>query len=124
MVEELTPEEVKAKLENDEVQVVDIRDQQSFEEGHIPGAINLPMQALPRAVDKVEWDDEIVCVCPIGQSSIQAAKLIKSFEGIDDDAQVTSMKGGYRDWEYDLETGSDSPETETGSAAAETESPF
>lgn len=105
MVEELAPEEVKARLADDEIQVIDIRSERAFAEGHIPGAINVPMNALPKAVDEIDWGEEIVCVCPVGQSSIQAAKLIKSFEGVGEDARVTSMEGGYRAWTYDLEPG-------------------
>ena len=117
MVEELTPEDVKAKVDAGEIQVIDIRDERTFEEGHVPGAVNVPMSELPHAVDQVDWEDEIVCVCPIGQSSIQAAKLISSFEGVDDDARVTSMKGGYRAWDYELESGAETDDTD-----AETES--
>lgn len=105
MVDELTPEEVQEQLEADDVQVVDIRSPEQFERGHIPGALNVPMTELPQRVDEIEWGDRIVCVCPIGQSSIQAAKLIGSFEGVDDDAHVASMKGGYREWDGELEEG-------------------
>lgn len=102
MVTEVSPDEVESRLE--ELQVVDIRQPRNFEEGHVPGAINVPLAELPRRVEEVEWDEEIVCVCPIGQSSIQAARLIESYEGVDDDATVASMEGGYREWHGDLET--------------------
>lgn len=105
MVEELTPEEVEAKLGESGVQVVDIRSPAEFERGHIPGAINVPMTELPTRVDDVEWSDDVVVACPIGQSSVQAARLIDSFEGVPEDAAVRSMAGGYREWEYELETG-------------------
>jgi rhodanese-related sulfurtransferase len=55
MVDELTPAEVKEKLDEDGVQVVDIRPAAEFEQGHIPGAINIPMSELPASVDDVEW---------------------------------------------------------------------
>lgn len=102
MVEEVTPEEVKEKIENGGVQVVDIRSPEQFEQGHIPGAINIPMNELPSRVDEYDWGDDVVVACPIGQSSIQAAKLISSFEDADADA-VASMEGGYDAWEYELE---------------------
>ena len=106
MVEEVTPEEVREKLSED-VQIVDTRPPAEFKAGHIPGAINIPLQELPQRIDEVEWGDEIVCACPIGQSSIQAARLIKSYEGVDGDARVASMEGGYQEWEYELERAAD-----------------
>ena len=105
MVEEISPEDVKARVDADaDTQVVDIRSPAEFERGHIPGAINIPLAELSRRVDEVEWSDDVVVACPIGQSSIQAARLIGSYEGVDDDASVRSMAGGYRAWEYDLAT--------------------
>lgn len=104
MVEEVTPDEVAAKLD-DGVQVVDIRMPEQYERGHIPGAINIPMPELPQRVGEYDWDDEVVVACPIGQSSVQAAKLISSFEAVDDDARVASMAGGYEEWDGDLERG-------------------
>jgi len=104
MVEELTPEEVEDLPED--AQIVDIRSPGEFERGHIPGAVNVPLTELPARIDGIEWGDYIVCACPIGQSSVQAANLIRSYEGVDDDAVVASMAGGYREWTGDLETGS------------------
>jgi rhodanese-related sulfurtransferase len=106
MVEELSPEEV-ADLLDEDVQIVDIRPPGEFAEGHIPGAINIPMTELPSRIDEVEWGDRIVCACPIGQSSVQAANLIRSYEGVDEDALVASMAGGYRAWTGALESGED-----------------
>ena len=106
MVEEVSPEEVKQRIDDGtDTQVIDIRSPAEFERGHIPGARNIPLAELPRRVDDVEWGDDVVVACPIGQSSIQAARLIGSYEGVDDDASVKSMAGGYQSWSYDLETG-------------------
>ncbi len=104
MVEELTPEQVYERVEKGEIRVVDTRSEPQFRRGHIPGAINLPLTELPVRVEEVDWNDtDVVCACPIGQSSIQAAKLISSYEGVDDDVSVMSMAGGYREWEFELE---------------------
>lgn len=106
MVEERTPAEVQAKLGDDDLQIVDIRPPRAFEQGHIPGAINIPFGELPQRVDEYKWDDEVVFVCPIGQSSVQAARLLQSYEGVEKDTIVASMAGGYEQWKSELETGS------------------
>lgn len=104
MVVEVTPDEVKEKVDDGETQVIDIRSPEQYERGHIPGAINVPIHELPRRVDDLEWKEDVVVACPIGKSSVQAARLIDSFEGVDDDDTVASMAGGYEQWEYELET--------------------
>lgn len=115
---ETTPEEVATALESDaELRVVDIRDPTSFARGHIPDSENLPFQELPQRVDGLADADRIVTVCPHGQASVQAARLISSYEGCED-ATVESMAGGLDAWreEYDL-VADESDDTRT-------ESPF
>lgn len=107
MVREVTPADVEATLEDEEVTVVDIRDRAAYEQGHVPGAINVPLPELPQRVEDRDWNaEEVVCVCPIGQSSIQAARLLGSYEALDPE-DVASMEGGYRAWDGDLETAED-----------------
>ena len=103
MVEEISTDEVEEKLDDDNVQIVDIRNEHHFAAGHIPGAINIPLHRLPREIPEYDWGEEIVVACPIGQSSIQAARLIGSYEGVTADARVASMAGGYEEWSGDLE---------------------
>jgi thiosulfate/3-mercaptopyruvate sulfurtransferase len=105
MVEELSPSELQAKLEDGEdVQVVDTRSPRQYAGGHIPGAENVPYGQLAGLVDEIEWEEEVVMVCKEGISSVQAGRLLESYEGIDDDATVASLAGGYDAWEFDLET--------------------
>jgi thiosulfate/3-mercaptopyruvate sulfurtransferase len=105
MVEELTADELHAKLEaGDDVQIVDTRSPRAYAAGHIPGAENLPYGELADRIDEIQWRDEVVLVCEIGQSSKQAARILESYEGVDDDALVASLREGYEGWEYDLES--------------------
>lgn len=104
MVEEITPEAVKQRLDRgDEFEVIDIRDEETFQLGHIPGAENLPFYRFVSEVETRAWGDEIVVVCPMGESSLQAARLLESYEGVGEDATIFNMEGGYSAWEYDLE---------------------
>ena len=104
MVEEMTPEELHARLQDgDAVQVIDVRLERAFRQGHVPGAENVPITRFARAVDEVEWGEEIVLICPHGESSLQAARMLEAYEGVSDDARIANLSGGYADWEYELE---------------------
>lgn len=107
MVDEESPESLHERIEaGDEVQVVDIRSEREYAQGHVPGALNVPMGRFASEIEDHDWGEDIVVACPIGESSIQAARLLGSYEGVPDEARVASLEGGYRAWEYDLETDS------------------
>lgn len=101
---EISPEEVEELLQSDDhPRIVDIRQPASFARGHIPGSENIPFNQLASKVATLEGADHIVTVCPHGQASVQAARLIKSYAGTSD-ARVDSMAGGLTAWDGDLET--------------------
>jgi rhodanese-related sulfurtransferase len=122
MVEELSPAEVEAKLEEGDVQVVDIRDPRSYREGHIPGARNLPANRFTDELDAVEWEEDVVLACYLGESSVKAGRLLESYEGLPADADVASLAGGYEEWGSDLETGAESDSDSDSDAGADGES--
>ncbi|NHX36582.1 MULTISPECIES: rhodanese-like domain-containing protein [Halolamina] len=103
MADELAPEELRRKLETgDEPQVIDVREPAAFERGHLPGAENVPMTELPTRIDEIEFDDEVVVACEIGQASLQAVRLIESFEGAEG-SSVWSLQGGMETWDGEVE---------------------
>lgn len=102
MDDEITAEELKSTLEDDgDVRLIDIRSPEAFERGHIPGSDNIPFEELPQRVEELNGENRIVTVCPLGKSSIQAARLIASYEGASN-ATVESLAGGLKGWEYTL----------------------
>lgn len=104
MVEEISATDLHERLAaGEDVQVVDIRPREAYESGHIPGADNVPFDEFTGEIDARDWHDDIVVVCPLGKSSLQAARLLEAFEGVPEDARVANLVGGYEDWEYDLE---------------------
>ena len=107
MDDEISVEELKALIdEGEDVRLVDIRSPAAFERGHIPGSENIPFAELPRRVEEFDGADRVVTICPMGKSSVQAARLIKSYEGAEG-ATVESLREGLRGWEYDIEADSD-----------------
>lgn len=112
MADELAPEALREKLDDgDEPQLIDVRQPRQFERGHLPGAENVPMGELTTSIDEIEFDDQVVVACQIGQASLQAVRLIDSYEGAEG-SQVWSLAGGVDAWDGDLETGG----TETADA--------
>ncbi|XGI84414.1 rhodanese-like domain-containing protein [Halorutilales archaeon Cl-col2-1] len=105
MVEQITTDELHDRIESGEKpQIIDIRSEEEYEKGHIPDAENIPLDDLPLKIGEQDWDDDVVVVCKIGESSVQGARLIKAYEGVSDDAEVASMEGGMEDWEYETES--------------------
>lgn len=104
MVDEITPDELHRRLEDGEdIQIVDIRTEREFRRGHIPGSENIPFVRFTREVAEHDWADEIVIACPRGESSQQAARLLESYEGIDDGTWIANLAQGLEAWDYELE---------------------
>jgi len=99
---EISPTEVASLVETADTRIVDIRSADAFRRGHIPGSENIPFDELPQRVESLAEADRIVTVCPHGQASVQAARLIGSYEGTDA-ARVESMHGGLTEWDGELE---------------------
>jgi len=107
---EISTDEVAALLDSeDRPRIIDIRSPGAFARSHIPGSENVPFGELPDRIEAFEGADHVVTVCPHGKASVQAARLIGSYEGTKD-ATVESMAGGLEAWEGDLETAEESGE--------------
>lgn len=99
---EISPSAVAELRDSDEPpRIVDIRNPAAFGRDHIPDSVNIPFEELPDRVAELTDADRIVTVCPHGQASVQAARLIGSYEGTAD-CQVESMEGGLTAWDGPL----------------------
>jgi rhodanese-related sulfurtransferase len=97
MVEEVPPEAVRERIERGEAfDLLDIRDRGDFAEGHLPGAEHCRIETLEETVVDRDWAEEVVVYCYVGQTSVQAARLIEEYG---DAGEVRSMAGGYDAWE-------------------------
>lgn len=76
------------------VQIVDIRDGNSFTNGHIAGATNLNNENLAQFIYEADMDRPLVVVCYHGLSSQNAAEYFCE-QGFND---VYSLDGGYSAW--------------------------
>ena len=88
----INPDELR--LTPDRYMILDIRDYQSFDSGHIDGAIHFSPDNVKNFIDKNDFSAPIVVCCYHGNSSKSAAQLLAD-NGFED---VYSLNGGYEGW--------------------------
>lgn len=72
--------ELKARLdERQEILVIDVRTAADYADGHVPGAANVPVEALPQRVSELEpWRHKPVAViCRTNRRSGEAARQLR-----------------------------------------------
>jgi sulfur-carrier protein adenylyltransferase/sulfurtransferase len=75
---------------------VDVREQDEWDEGHIPGAVHIPRGYLESRIENAAPDrsKQVVVYCAGGSRSAFAAKTLEEL-GYEN---VVSLAGGYTDW--------------------------
>lgn len=98
MVKEMTVDEVHEHLEAGKTPVLlDIRELDEWERGHLKGAIHVPRGRLELEVEEKvpDKDVEVIVYCAGGVRSLLGAASLQEL-GYKD---VVSMDGGFGDWE-------------------------
>ncbi|EOZ93657.1 Zn-dependent hydroxyacylglutathione hydrolase [Indibacter alkaliphilus LW1] len=87
-------ETVKAKLANEDVQLIDVRGKSEFKNGHIDGAENLFVGKLNQNLDKISKEKEVIIHCQSGARAAIAYSLLVA-NGFDN---IVNYSGGWADW--------------------------
>ena len=95
-IEEVDASRARERIDSGEPLVLDVREQDEWDEGHVPGAIHIPRGNLESRIERAEPDRArpIVVYCAAGNRSAFAAKTLEEL-GYDD---VVSLSGGFTDW--------------------------
>jgi rhodanese-related sulfurtransferase len=107
------------------IRVVDIRSPSAFRRGHISGSENVPFAELTQRIESFNGSDHVIVACPHGQASVQAARLLASYEGFT--GRVESLEPGITGWaqEYELAVSDETTTTDRGAGSNDgPESPF
>ncbi|WP_042347008.1 ArsR/SmtB family transcription factor [Bacillus massiliigorillae] len=72
--------ELKARMENGEVLLLDVRPKEEYEEAHIPGAISIPIEELEAKLASLPTNCDVVAYCrgPYCLMSVEAVELLKN----------------------------------------------
>lgn len=92
-------------LQKNNAILIDVREQEEFDEAHIEGAIHCPLSDLPNTIQKVNFenteDKKIIFQCLKGGRSAQAINFLQ--ENILKDCEPYNLDGGILAWmENDL----------------------
>ena len=101
MYTQITQEEAKNIMDSGEEHIIlDVREQDEFDEGHIPGAILIPYTEIDAKAEKMLPDKDalILVYCRSGRRSKIASESLANLG-------YTNVKefGGIIDWEYEVE---------------------
>jgi ArsR family transcriptional regulator len=94
-LEPVSRAELKERMRKGLVTVLDVRPEDEFRLGHLPGAVNVPLSKLARWLNRLDRDTEVVAYC-------RGPYCVLSFEAI---AQLRArgfrarrLDGGFPEW--------------------------
>jgi len=95
-IDEVDATRARELVDAGEPLVVDVREQDEWDEGHIPGAVHIPRGHLESRIERAAPDPTrpIIVYCSAGNRSAFAAKTLGEL-GYQD---VVSLSGGFTDW--------------------------
>jgi hydroxyacylglutathione hydrolase len=93
-IDNLTPDDVAAARRDDDVTIVDVRNESEWEGGRIPGSRLAPLGRLAEQVQDLPRDARIVLVCQSGNRSVIGASVLAA-HGYHD---VAHLAGGVTEW--------------------------
>ena len=101
MIKEISAFELKSMMESGESpNILDVRETHEFREGHIPGALNIPVNLIPVMTDEIDKSKPWYVICLSGGRSAAAVQYLSAL-GWD----ATNVAGGMSLWTGEIETG-------------------
>jgi adenylyltransferase/sulfurtransferase len=91
---ETNVEDLKAHLDRGDVWLLDVREPREFEIARIPGSTLIPLGELPKRLNEVPTDKDVIVHCKSGVRSAKAVNLLRE-HGY---TRVKNLKGGILDW--------------------------
>tara|TARA_R100000008_G_scaffold77797_1_gene58386 strand:+ start:343 stop:639 length:297 start_codon:yes stop_codon:yes gene_type:complete len=92
MLKEITSEELLNKVSR--VQLIDIREPYEYENGHIEGSINIPMDGFLEKLDQLEINKQIIIYCNTGRRSKPVVYMAYKLHNI----ALYNLEGGYKNF--------------------------
>lgn len=97
-LEILSSSELVKKMKQGDITIIDVRPEEEFKEGHIAGALNIPVDQLSNKADELPADQEIVAYCrgPFCVFADDAVELLQK-KGLN----AKRLDEGYPEWKLE-----------------------
>lgn len=73
--------------------LLDVREKNEWDAGHIDGAMHIPMNEIPERIDDIALDTPVIAVCRSGARSGKVTEWLRQ-KGYD----VENLEGGMQAW--------------------------
>jgi adenylyltransferase/sulfurtransferase len=100
-MEEITPTELKQRLDNgDDLQIIDVREDSEVAIGRIPNSKHIPLAQVLSRMDEIDPNRETVVHCKMGGRSARAIDALQrsGYKG-----KLLNLKGGIIGWSNDVD---------------------
>lgn len=94
-IKSLSPAQTLHRIKDEKALLIDIRDKNTFLQGHIPGSLHLGRDDLPTFINERPKNGQYIICCYRGNSSKSVVSLLES-QGFE---QVFNLDGGFHAWQ-------------------------
>ncbi|MEN8122990.1 MAG: rhodanese-like domain-containing protein, partial [Bacteroidota bacterium] len=95
-IKNITVPELKEKiLNNEKIQLIDIREKELFKNYHIPGSINYQIEEILDQPELVPKEFDVVLICENGSNSLAVIDFLEESYKY---KHVYNLKGGIQEW--------------------------
>lgn len=101
-MKEITAQQLEKMLqENQDIELIDVREEFEVKFGKVPGAKNVPLQELLNNMEQLNKDKEYILICRSGNRSGMAGQFLE-MQGYKTVNVVDGMIGWEGEQEYDM----------------------
>mgnify|MGYP000845779268 FL=1 len=92
-MERIEPAAFQALHQKEDITILDVREVEEFQAGHIEGAVNVPLSTLDKGYEQLDASKRYYVICQGGMRSERACQFLET-KGFD----VVNVEGGMNQW--------------------------
>ncbi len=97
VLEPISMEELQSKIKKNEITIIDVRPKEEYINGHLPGAVSVPMSELKSKIKNLPAGKEIIAYCR-GKYCVMAPEAAKILTG--KGFKTTIMQDDVNSWRF------------------------